>query len=272
LRDDGNVFENLKGGAMILCLDIGNSQIFGGVFENGILRVSFRQDTTQTQTSDQYGIFLRSVIRENAIDPTVIKHIAICSVVPNLDYSIIAACKKYFALEPFILQTGVKTGIKIKYSNPMEIGADLIASAIAAVKYYPNQNVIIVDFGTATTICPISADKEFLGGIILPGMRLGMESLQANTAKLPCVRIIKPVKILGNSTVESIQAGLYYGQLAAVSEIVRLVTLEVFKDEVPSVIGTGGFAHLFADAHAFTKIIPNMVLDGLFHALKMNVY
>jgi type III pantothenate kinase len=255
---------------MILCLDIGNSQIFGGIFENDNLRFSFRHDTTQTHTSDQFGIFLKSVLRENAIDPLTIKQIAICSVVPNLDYSITAACKKYFLIDPFMLQAGVKTGIKIKYANPAEVGADLIAEAIAAIKLYPNQNVIVADFGTATTICPISANKEYLGGIILPGMRLCMESLQANTAKLPRVRIVKPSKILGSSTVESIQAGLYYGQLAAVREIVRLMTVEIFKSESPVIIGTGGFSHLFADENIFTKIVPNIVLDGLLLALKMN--
>lgn len=255
---------------MILCLDIGNSQIFGGVFENDKMKVSFRHDTTQTHTSDQFGIFLKSVLRENAIDPKVIQQIAICSVVPNLDYSITAACKKYFSLDPFILQAGVKTGIKIKYANPMEIGADLIAEAIAAARLYPDQNVIIADFGTATTICPVSANKEYLGGVILPGMRLAMESLQANTAKLPRVQIIKPKKVLGSSTVESIQAGLYYGQLAAVKEIITLMTMEVFKDKKPIVIGTGGFSHLFANENIFTKIIPNIVLDGLLYALQMN--
>jgi len=256
---------------MILCLDIGNSQLFGGVFANEAMRFSFRHDTTQTHTSDQLGIFLRSVLHENVIDPSAIKHIAIGSVVPNLDYSIISACKKYFGIEPFMLQTGAKTGIKIKYPNPIEIGADLIAEAIAAVKYYPNQNVTVVDFGTATTICPISANKEYFGGVILPGMRLCMESLQANTAKLPRVRIVKPVKILGSSTVESIQVGLYYSQLAAVKEIVKLVSLEIFNGEKPVIIGTGGFSHLFAEEGIFTKIIPNMVLDGLFYALKVNL-
>jgi len=256
---------------MILCLDIGNSQIFGGIFENEIMRFSFRHETTQTCTSDQLGVFLRGVLRENNIDFTLIKYIAICSVVPNLDYSIIAACKKYFVLDPFVLQVGVKTGIKIKYPNPIEIGADFIAKAIAAVNYYPNQNVIVVDFGTATTICPISANKEYLGGVILPGMRLSMESLQSNTAKLPRVRIVKPIKVLGSSTVESIQAGLYYGQLAAVKEIIKLLSNEIFNGNQCIVIGTGGFSHLFAKENVFTQIMPNMILDGLYYALKMNI-
>jgi type III pantothenate kinase len=255
---------------MIICLDIGNSQIFGGVFNDDKLLFTFRHDTAYGNTSDQYGIFLRNVLRENDIDCSAVKKIAIASVVPNIDYSITAACLKYFAIDPFMLQAGVKTGVKIKYANPLEVGADLIAGSIAAVNLYPNQNVIVIDFGTATTICPVSANKEYLGGVIIPGMRLSMESLQTNTAKLPQVRIIKPVKILGNSTTESIQVGLYYGQLAPVREIVKLLSEEVFGGDDPVVIGTGGFSYLFSDEHIFSKIIPNIVLDGLLLALKMN--
>jgi len=255
---------------MILCLDIGNTQIFGGIFVEDKLRFNFRHDTTQSCTSDQLGIFLKNVVRENNLDPGAINQIAICSVVPHMDYSIRSACKKYFSIEPFMLQPGVKTGIKIKYRNPLEVGADVIAEAIAAVQLYPEQNVITIDFGTATTLCPVNDKKEFLGGLILPGMRLGMESLQNNTAKLPTVKIIKPEQILGTSTIESIQSGIYYGQLAAIKEITEQLTEELFAGKKPIIIGTGGFAYLFAEENVFTAIIPNMVLQGLLLALQMN--
>ena len=254
----------------VLCLDIGNSQIFGGVFITDKLQFTFRHDTTQSYTSDQIGIFLRDVLRANNTDPSNITQIAICSVVPHMDYSIRSACRKYFSVEPFILQPGVKTGIKIKYANPLEVGADLIAEAIAAVNLYPGKNVVTIDFGTATAMCPVNANKEFLGGLIMPGIRLCMESLQSNTAKLPTVKIVKPTGILGTSTIESIQAGLYYGQLAAIKEITKQFSVEVFAGDKPVIIGTGGFAHLFAEENVFTKIIPDMVLEGLLLALKMN--
>jgi type III pantothenate kinase len=256
---------------LTLCLDVGNSQIFAGVFHNDTLQFTFRHDTTTTYTSDQLGIFLKSALRENCVEPEAVKAIAIASVVPPLDYSIDSACRKYFDIEPFILHSTTKTGLKIKYANPHEIGADLLAEAVAAMKFYPKKNVIIVDFGTATTICPISSQKEFLGGIIIPGIRLCMESLQNNTAKLPTVRIVKPKKILGNTTIESIQAGLYYGQLAAVRETTRLITKEHFANRAPIIIGTGGFAHMFSNENIFDIILPNIVLDGLFLALKMNI-
>lgn len=255
---------------MILCLDIGNSQIFGGVFKENKLTISFRHDTTQSYTSDQLGIFLKNVLRENAIKPEDIKQIAISSVVPHLDYSITAACKKYFEIEPFILQAGVKTGIKIKYHNPAEVGADNIADSIAATTMFPNKNIIVIDFGTATTICPTTANKEFLGGTIIPGVRLAMESLQSNTAKLPTVQIIKPQSIVGKTTVESIQAGLYYGHLAAIRAITDKMITEVFADNKPIIIGTGGFASLFSQEEIFDTIVPNLVLDGLLEILKRN--
>jgi type III pantothenate kinase len=255
---------------MILCLDIGNSQIFGGVYENNHLKCYFRHNTTQNYTSDELGIFLKSVLRENEIDPAYIQQIAICSVVPHLDYSMNAACKKYFSLKPFFLQHDVRMNMKIKYPNPSEIGTDLLAEAIAAIELYPQQNIMIIDLGTATTFGIISAHAEFLGGIIIPGIRLSMESLQSNTAKLPLVKIVKPAKLLGDSTTECIQTGLYYGQLAAIKEITERATNEIFAGQQPMIIGTGGFSHMFAEENVFTQIIPSIILDGLLVALKMN--
>ena len=156
---------------MILCLDVGNSQLFGGVFAADNLQLRFRYDTRQIGSSDQIGIFLKNVLRENNLNNDKITQISICSVVPQLDYSLRSACIKYFHLEPFILQAGVKTGLQIKYRNPLEVGADRIANAIAATHHYPNQNILIIDFSTATIFCAISARKEYLGGVIMPGMR-----------------------------------------------------------------------------------------------------
>lgn len=255
---------------MILCLDVGNSQIFGGVYSEDQLQFGFRYATTHSSTSDQLGIFLKTVLRENNLDSNYIDKIAICSVVPSLDYSLISACKKYFNLDPFILQAGVKTGLKIKYHNPLEVGADRIANAIAAAHLYPKQNVIVIDFGTATTFCAVSANKEYLGGVIMAGMRIAMDSLQANTAKLFPVEILKPDKIVGRSTRESIQSGLYYSQLGTVREIIQGFTKEVFNDQNPIVLGTGGFAHLFAAENIFTTVIPDLVTQGLRLAVKLN--
>ncbi len=256
---------------MILCLDVGNSQIFGGVFdEKEQIQLRFRHDTTYSSTSDQLGIFLKSVLRENGIDPKQIKRIAICSVVPPIDYSLRAACIKYFEIEPFFLEVGVKTGLKIKVYNPKELGADLVANAIAAVEQYANKNIIVIDFGTATTYSVITKQKEYLGGAILPGMRLSMNALQGGTAKLFAVEILKPKDVVGRSTEEHIQSGLYYGQLGVIREFIERVSKDYFANEKPVVIGTGGFAYLFENEKLFTAIVPDLILHGLLQALKLN--
>lgn len=256
---------------MILCLDVGNSQVFGGIFADGKILMRFRYDSKSSYSSDQHGIFLKSVLRENNCDSSQIEQIAICSVVPNLDYSLRAACIKYFGISPFFLQAGAMTGLDIKYYNPQEVGADRIANAIAAVAQYPKQNLIVVDFGTATTICAISAKQEYLGGVILAGIQLSMNALQMNTAKLFPVEIIQPKHVIGRSTNESIQSGLFYSQLATIKAVTDYICANQFATQQPVIIGTGGFAHLFESQNLFSVILPDLVLHGMHIALTNNV-
>ncbi len=255
---------------MILSLDVGNTQIYGGVFENEKMLLSFRRNSKQGSSSDEVGVFLRMVIRENGIDPKLIQHIVLCSVVPEVIFSLKGACQKYFGLTPFILQAGVKTGLRIKYRNPLEVGADRIANAIAGTHLYPNKNLIIVDLGTATTFCAITKDHDYLGGSIISGLKLNMESLEAKTAKLPSVEIVSRNEVLGQSTVESLQSGLYYGQLGAMREIITRMNHECFKGEKAFVIGTGGFSSLFEKEKIFDFIMPDLVLKGNLLALQLN--
>lgn len=259
---------------MILALDVGNSQIFGGVFEGPLgkesLKLRFRKTSKTGASSDEIGIFLRSVLKENGMDPAKVKKIVLCSVVPDVVYSLKNACKKYFNTNPFLLQAGVKTGLKINYRNPLEVGADRIANAIAAVHLHPNKNLIIVDLGTATTFCAVSKDKEYLGGSIVAGLRLNMEALENQTAKLPSVEIVEMDQALGRSTVESIQSGLYFGHVGTIREISKQISQECFDGEKPFIIGTGGFASLFDKAKVFDSVQPDLVLQGLLQALKIN--
>ena len=255
---------------MILTLDVGNSQIYGGVFEKETMLLSFRRNTKQGSSSDDVGVFLRTVLRENDLDPKKIKNIAFCSVVPDVIYSLRGACKKYFDINPFILQAGVKTGLKIKYRNPVEVGADRIANSIAATQMYPAKNMIIVDLGTATTFCAISKEKDYLGGSIVAGLKLSMEALEAKTSKLPSVEIVAMHEALGRSTIESIQSGLYYGHIGTIKEISERISHECFAGDKPFIIGTGGFAHLFEREKIFNVIHPDLVLKGLLYSIKMN--
>lgn len=255
---------------MILALDVGNSQIFGGVYEKEVLKLRFRKTSKTGASSDEIGIFLRSVLKENNMDPSKVKHIVLCSVVPDVVYSLKNACKKYFNVTPFLLQAGVKTGLKINYRNPLEVGADRIANSIAATHLHPKKNLIIVDLGTATTFCAVSKDKDYLGGSIVSGLRLNMEALESQTAKLPSVEIVSMKEALGRSTVESLQSGLYYGHLGTIREITKRISDECFDGEKPFVIGTGGFSSLFEKEKVFDAVQPDLVLQGLLLALKMN--
>lgn len=255
---------------MLLTLDIGNSHIFGGIFDGEELRLRFRYDSQQLITSDQLGVFLRAVIRENNMDYQKIGDVALCSVVPSLDYSVRSACLKYFNVEPFILKAGVKTGLNIKYHNPIEVGADRIANAIAASELFPKKNLIIIDLGTATTFCAVNQHRHYLGGTIISGLKLSMTALEANTAKLPSVEILKPQAALGKSTKESLQSGLYYGHLGSLREISQRISEEAFDNDDFTIIGTGGFSHLFDRENIFTLTVPDLALHGLKMAYLMN--
>ncbi|MEN9946323.1 MAG: hypothetical protein RLZZ293_709 [Pseudomonadota bacterium] len=257
---------------MYLCIDIGNSQIHGGVFDlNSNLNLQFRYNTSHVGSSDQFALFLLQVLRENNINPQQILQVAIASVVPSVDYSVGSAFVKYFQLTPLFLQPGLKTGIKIASNNPSEIGADLIAGAIGGVYKYPNKHLLIFDFGTATTVIYITPQAEFVGGAVLPGIRLMMESLQNNTAKLFTVSISAPKKPISKDTKMAIQSGLYYSQIGAVKELINQVLNEYTIDRNDLVvIGTGGFANLLNTTNIFDDIVPDLLLLGLCRMLELN--
>ena len=255
---------------MILCLDVGNSQIYGGIFEEGILKVQFRRTSQPHSSSDELGVFLRIVLRENDVNPEHIGNVVICCVVPDLLYSLRACCQKYFGLEPLVLRPGTKTGLKILYRDPKEVGADRIADAVGGVTLFPNKNLLIADFGTATTLCAITKNKEFLGGNIITGVRLSMEALQERTARLPSVEIVPAGSVLGRDTVESIQSGLYWSNVGMVRELTARITEQEVAEDPPVVIGTGGFAHLFDREKLFDHVIPDLILTGLLEVNRLN--
>ncbi len=255
---------------MILTLDVGNSHLYGGLFEGDNIRLRFRKANHHAHSSDEYGLFLKSVLRENQIEPHQVKHIVMASVVPESNHSISSACIKYFDLRPLILQAGLKTGLKIKYRNPLEVGADRIANSLGAMALYPAENLLIADFGTATTICVVSRAQEYLGGVIAPGLRLSMETLEKNTAKLPTVEIKVPEAVIGRSTTDCIQSGLYYSALGMVKEIIAQVKRDMFANEPLLVIGTGGFSSLFAQ-ELFDVVEPDLVLIGLRRLQTLNM-
>jgi type III pantothenate kinase len=255
---------------MLLCLDIGNSQMHGGVFDGDVLRFQFRKTTHPLGSSDEFGVFFTSVLRENGVDPRGVKRVAICSVVPPAQYPVRSACVKYFHAEPFVLQAGVKTGLKVRYRNPHEVGADRIAGAIAATLRHPGANAIVVDCGTATTFDVVTAAGDYLGGAILPGVGISVETLAGRTAKLPTVEITRAAVALGRSTIESIQSGVYHAHVGAVRQLVAELSREAFAGERPCVVATGGFARMFEPEKLFDEVVPELVLLGLKHAEHLN--
>lgn len=255
---------------MLLCLDIGNSQIHGGVFDGDVLRCQFRKTTHPLGSADEFGVFFAAALRENGVDPRAIRRAAICSVVPPALFPVRGACTKYFCCEPFVLQAGVKTGLRVKYRNPAEVGADRIAGAMAAALRRPATNLIVVDCGTATTFDVVTAAGDYLGGAILPGVGISVEMLAGRTAKLPTVEIVRPVAALGRSTIESIQSGLYHGHAGAIRRLLDELAREAFEGQRPHVAGTGGFARLLEPENLFDEIVPELVLLGLKRAEEIN--
>ena len=255
---------------MILCLDVGNTQVYGGVFQGEKLVAQFRRTSELRSSSDELGVFFRTVLRENDVDPRQITELVICCVVPDLLYSLRACAQKYFDIEPLVLRPGVKTGLKIAYRDPKEVGSDRIADAVGALKLFPGRHLIVADFGTATTVCAVKKDRTFLGGNILPGVRLSMEALEMRTAQLPSVEI-KPVKTaIGTTTIESIQSGLYWSNVGMIKELVAQISAEAFDREEPLIIGTGGFVHLFDREKIFDHVVGDLILEGLLEVLRLN--
>jgi type III pantothenate kinase len=248
---------------MLLCLDVGNSQVFGGLFDTKKQLVMRFRLSSKAQTSDEFAIFLIQVLRENQIEPKDVLHIAISSVVPHLDYSIRSACIKYFSITPFFIQSNIKTKLDIQYVQARELGADRIANAIAAMDMYPKQNLMVIDFGTAMTFCAINQKNVYLGGAIFPGMRLLVDTLAKNTAKLPVVEVIPMEKAVAKTTVTGIQSGIFYGTLGACRELINAFQQEVFPNENMLIIATGGFSGLFEKQGIYDVHVPDLILHGI---------
>ena len=255
---------------MILTIDVGNTSTACGLFEGDECVLRFRRSTNINSSSDEIGVFLRSVLRENGFDWKKIEKVGICSVVPAINHSLTRACEKYLEKNPLFIQAGIKTGLKLRYSNPKEIGADLIAAAMSAVVDFPGKNLVIIDMGTAITAELVSKDKEFLGGVIMPGLKISVDALAGGTANLTSVEIMKPNHVYGSTTTEAIQAGLFYGTAGAVKELCSLFKKNVFHGEDTMIIGTGGFARTFEEYKLFDEIVPGLVLTGVKVALDLN--
>ena len=252
----------MEGEKMILVLDIGNTNIALGVYRDKEIITSWRISTDREKTSDEYGMLVLQLFHHSDIKPQDINGVIISSVVPSVIYTVEHMCRKYFKHDPLQVGPGIKTGMNIKYDNPKEVGADRIVNAVAAFDRYGGP-CIIIDFGTATTFCAVSAKGEYLGGAICPGLKIATEALFQCAAKLPRIELIKPDTVIAKNTVNSMQAGIIYGYVGQVDYIVRRMKKEL-KAETVKVVATGGLARLItSESEEIQEINSLLTLDGL---------
>jgi type III pantothenate kinase len=251
---------------MILVVDVGNTNIVLGVYDNKKLVADWRLSTDNTRTADEYGIQVIQLFKQKELDIARIEGVIVSSVVPSIMYSLEHMIRKYFELDPMIVGPALVTGINIKYDNPKEVGADRIVNAVAAHDNYKGTPLIIIDFGTATTFCAVTEKGDYLGGVICPGLKIAANALFEKAAKLPKVELVKTEFIIGKNTISSMQSGLVFGYIGQVEYIIEKMKEEMFKTEEkePYVVATGGLAKLIAkDSKSVDRIEPFLTLEGL---------
>jgi type III pantothenate kinase len=246
---------------LLLTIDVGNTNTVLGVHDGEDLKAHWRLTTRREQTADEYGILVRSLFAASSIDVAQIVGIALASVVPPLTSVVVTLCRTYLGHEPLVIEPGVKTGMPILYEPPSDVGADRIVNGVAAFAAYGGP-VIVVDFGTATTFDVVTKKGEYIGGVICPGVGISADALFQRAARLPRVDLRSPGKVIGRSTVGSIQSGLYFGYASMVEGIIKRIRAELGEPARP--VATGGLAEsLAADVPSIEAVDPVLTLTGL---------
>jgi type III pantothenate kinase len=246
---------------MLLVIDVGNTNTVLGLFDGDKLVHDWRIRTVVDHTVDEYGMLIYNLYKTSRISSREIQNIIISCVVPPMLNILEPLCQKYFNIKPLIVGPGVKTGMPIFYDNPKEVGADRIVNAVAGFEKY-KRDLIIVDFGTATTFDYVSNKGEYMGGCISPGIMISSEALFERAAKLPRVELSKPRSIVGKDTVSSMQAGIMYGYAGLVDGICERIKAEVKSN--PLVVATGGLAKIVAPETKSINVVDDMLtLEGL---------
>ncbi len=246
---------------MLLCVDIGNTNIVLGLYDGETLAHHWRIATGRERMADEYGPLLLVQLQHAGRQPADIHDAALASVVPQLTGVFVELCQRYVGVDPLVVDAGVRTGVRLRVDNPREVGADRVLDAAAAFRKYGGP-ACVVDFGTATTFDAISAEGDYLGGAIAPGVGVAAWALAERTAKLPRVEIAPPPQVIGRNTVHSMQSGLFFGYVGLVEGMVARFRRELGDDM--RVIATGGLAELIArETRVFQAVDPWLTLEGL---------
>lgn len=246
---------------MILVIDVGNTNIVMGLYQERTLLHHWRISTNRSATVDEYGMLLYNLFHHAGISFDQVKGVIISSVVPTLMFAMENLCLQYLKRTPFVVGPGIKTGLNVRVDNPKEVGADRIVNAVAAIELY-GAPCIIVDFGTATTYDYVDSAQQLLGCAIAPGIGISTEALYQKASKLPRIELVKPKSVVGRNTVAAMQAGIIFGFVAQVDGIVERVKEEFNIN--PTVIATGGLAELIASESKTIQIVnPLLTLQGL---------
>ncbi len=246
---------------MLLAVDIGNTEVGLGVFEDEELRSTWRMATDTHRTPDEYAATLLALLQHQGLQVADVKNIALCSVVPPMVAPFTDLFQRYFETAPLVVEAGIKTGVRIRMDNPREVGADRIVNAAAAHHLY-GAPVIIVDMGTATTFDTVSKEGDYIGGAIAPGLVTGAEALFAHAAKLSKVELVRPKRAIGTNTIAAMQSGLIFGYIGLVEGVVARIQKEL--GEKARVVATGGMSKLIGkETPIFDVINPELTLVGL---------
>ena len=254
---------------MLLALDIGNSNVTIGVFDNEHIVATWRLATDAHRQPDEYALQLKNLLPMKGIGVEQIDGVVLCSVVPPLTAVFEDACGFLFGIQPLVVGTGTRTGVRVRYDNPRDVGADRVVDAVAAYSLYGGP-CIVVDFGTATVFDAISIEGEYLGGAIAPGLGDSAESLYAATSQLRRVELVAPPAAIGKNTAHSIQSGLLFGYTGLVEHMVKLYKQEMDSPNA-TVIATGGLAPIIAErTDIFTHVNEELTLQGLQLVFELN--